>query len=293
MGSIFLSLWLITILRPDDGADLPEKQILKIGNQDVAVYRTGHGPPLVLIHGLGASAYSWRYLIKELKNDYSLTAIDLVGFGQSSKPLDADYSLETQSAWLHQTIQSLEPNRSIILVGSSLGGLLSLWLSRQYPEIYSKVIVLAPATLGARGKPLSKNLLKFERGLRLLINRWTMPWIVYGVVGSTRSLNRRSLKEYLVPGGLTPFFRAHQALLDPRIHDTIKDLPTAALVLWGKRDLQVSRHVMEDLKKIIPHAEWRTLPSAHHPQEHIPEVVASEIRTWLKAQLNKTTVARE
>lgn len=282
-SAAFLSLWFLTILRPDDGAVLPEKKILEIDNQEIATFQASTtGPRMILIHGLGASSYSWRYVIKELKGEYAITAVDLVGFGQSSKPLDSDYGLETQSAWLHQTIQQLAPSEPAILVGSSLGGLLSLWLSKQYPALYPKVVVLAPATLGKRGKPISKHVMKFEKGLRLLINRWTMPWIVYGVVGSMKSLNRRSLKEYLVPGGLVPFYKSYHSLLDPRIHDTIKGLPTAALVLWGKHDLQVSRHVMNDLKQIIPQAQWRELRSSHHPHEDVPHTVAEEIRAWLK-----------
>ena len=43
-------------------------------------------PPVVLVHGFGASAYHWRYVIPELAKNYSVYAIDLLGFGMSSKP---------------------------------------------------------------------------------------------------------------------------------------------------------------------------------------------------------------
>jgi len=43
-------------------------------------------PPVVLVHGFGASAYHWRYVVPELAKKYSVYAVDLLGFGMSSKP---------------------------------------------------------------------------------------------------------------------------------------------------------------------------------------------------------------
>ncbi|MGE0762468.1 MAG: alpha/beta fold hydrolase [Bdellovibrionales bacterium] len=286
---IFLSLWLFTVLRPDDGVDLPPLQYFTIGEDKIAFYRTGQGRPLILLHGLGASAYSWRYIISELKQEYELIAIDLMGFGRSSKPLNADYSLETQSQWLHQTIQSfgLGP---VTLVGSSMGGLLALWLAKEHPELYPKIIALSPATLGKRGRAASKVWLRGEKLVPIMVNRWTMPWIVLSVVGSLRPLNRRSLREYLGPNTLVPFLKCHQAICDERLPDALKGLQAATLVLRGKFDMQVSRLVMRDLLKVLPHAVWRDLPSAHHPQEHIPKRVSDEIRAWLNGQTDATAV---
>jgi Alpha/beta hydrolase family len=50
-------------------------------------------PPLLLIHGFGASIYHWRYNIPVLARDYHVYAIDLLGFGLSDKPI-IDYSAE-------------------------------------------------------------------------------------------------------------------------------------------------------------------------------------------------------
>lgn len=43
-------------------------------------------PPVVLVHGFGASAYHWRYVVPELAKKYSVYAVDLLGFGLSEKP---------------------------------------------------------------------------------------------------------------------------------------------------------------------------------------------------------------
>jgi pimeloyl-ACP methyl ester carboxylesterase len=53
-------------------------------------------PPLLLIHGFGASLYHWRYNLPSLAKDYHVFAIDMLGFGGSSKPI-MDYSAEVSA----------------------------------------------------------------------------------------------------------------------------------------------------------------------------------------------------
>src|SRR6187551_1728136 len=55
---------------------------------------TGEGPPIVLVHGLMTSSYSWRYLLEPLGRRYRVFAPDLVGAGLSDKPLGLQYSVE-------------------------------------------------------------------------------------------------------------------------------------------------------------------------------------------------------
>ncbi len=282
---LFLSLGLYTWLRRDDGADLPPPEFLNVAGQRVAVYRMGEKgrPQLVLLHGLGASAYGWRYLMDRLKSDFELIALDLVGFGNSSRPADSDYSLDTQSQWLHQTIQALGL-RPLALVGSSMGGLLSLWLSKLHPQVYPRVIALSPAALGKRARPAASFWYFGERLLPVFVNRWTMPWIVLGVVGSLHPLNRKSLHRYLHSTAVRPFLLAHKALCDARLPGALGGLKTEVLILWGRFDLMVPRQVLRDLKTVLPGAKMVTLNSAHLPHEHQPEVVAGEIRAWLKSR---------
>ena len=55
-----------------------------------------NGPPVLLVHGFGASAYHWRYNIPALASSHRVYAVDLLGFGWSDKPLIpgyADYSV--------------------------------------------------------------------------------------------------------------------------------------------------------------------------------------------------------
>jgi pimeloyl-ACP methyl ester carboxylesterase len=97
------------------------------------------GPPVLLIHGYGASAYHWRYQIPALAQNYRVYAMDLLGFGWSEKAL-VEYS--SGGLWGQQIqdfindIISKDPDAvantssssgssscdQVVLVGNSLGG---------------------------------------------------------------------------------------------------------------------------------------------------------------------------
>lgn len=57
----------------------------------------GRGEPIVFLHGLGLSTYSWRHLVGPLARHYRAILLDLKGFGNSPKPLDQEYTLYDQA----------------------------------------------------------------------------------------------------------------------------------------------------------------------------------------------------
>lgn len=73
-----------------------------------------HKPPIVLIHGFGASVFHWRYNIPALAQDHRVYAIDLLGFGLSDKPL-TDYNAEVWRAQLTAFLQE------VVGVGGPMG----------------------------------------------------------------------------------------------------------------------------------------------------------------------------
>jgi pimeloyl-ACP methyl ester carboxylesterase len=86
---------------------------------------TGDGPPIVLVHGLMTSSYSWRYVLESLGRRYRVFAPDLVGAGESDKPLELQYSVENVARFLAAYIRTISKD-PVYLVGNSLGGLYAL-----------------------------------------------------------------------------------------------------------------------------------------------------------------------
>lgn len=103
---------------------------------------TGAGEPIVLIHGMAASARYWNNLIPSLSKNNRVIAIDLLGFGKSPKPKDVTYDVPTHLASIFETLDNIGINSPFTLVGHSMGALLSLKLARQYPEKVNKLVLL-------------------------------------------------------------------------------------------------------------------------------------------------------
>jgi hypothetical protein len=82
----------------------------------------GEGPPLLLVHGFGASVGHWRRNIGVLSESYTVYAIDLLGFGASDKPPGFSYTMET---WAELILDFLDEvvRRPTVLVGNSVGSL--------------------------------------------------------------------------------------------------------------------------------------------------------------------------
>jgi len=73
---------------------------------------SGQGDPVLMIHGLGATTYSWRYLIPDLARNHRVIAVDLKGAGKSDKPIDGEYGILDQAAVLKTVVDRKGPLQS-------------------------------------------------------------------------------------------------------------------------------------------------------------------------------------
>src|SRR6059036_1289630 len=110
----------------------------------------GSGPPLVLVHGLMTTSYSWRYVINDLAEHYRLYIPDLVGAGSTEKPQGMVYSVGNIARHLTAYIQALlvEPP---YLIGNSLGGFYCLKALLDSPELARRFVLMH-----APGYPLAR-----------------------------------------------------------------------------------------------------------------------------------------
>lgn len=92
----------------------------------------GSGPPLLLIHGLMTSAYSWRYVAPALAKQYRVIALDLPGAGKSGAPVGLSQSPQSLATVLDAFVGALGLGK-VYVVGNSMGGYVSLWWSLARP----------------------------------------------------------------------------------------------------------------------------------------------------------------
>ena len=107
--------------------------VIQVGSCSLTVAGNS-GPPIVLVHGFGASAYHWRYNIIELAKKHRVFAVDLLGFGWSDKAL-VDYSQTIWSDQIAAFIKEVVDDGPVVLAGNSLGGYNSLATAARFPEL--------------------------------------------------------------------------------------------------------------------------------------------------------------
>lgn len=99
---------------------------------------------IVFVHGIGSSAKMWNKVAKRLPGDVRAIGIDLLGFGQSPKPDFKKYDIRDHSLSLALSMPKLNITKPVILVGHSLGTLVSIDLARRYPLLVSSLILCSP-----------------------------------------------------------------------------------------------------------------------------------------------------
>ena len=119
-------------------------------------------PTIVLLHGLAASTKTWDPLIEKIEHDKNrVFALDLLGFGSSPAPQDIDYSVDQHVAAIRKTIKNQNLKKPFILVGHSMGSIISANYCKNYPEdVKHAVLVSLPLYLddNLAGSKLSKKL---------------------------------------------------------------------------------------------------------------------------------------
>src|ERR1700694_6112528 len=120
----------------------------------VAFTKHGEGPPILLIHGIHPSAwsYEWRNNVDSLARANTVYTIDLLGFGRSDRPAirySARLYISTISEFFHRVID--EPT---VVVASSLSGAYAVVLAARDPHRFPAVALIAPSGLVRQNEPV-------------------------------------------------------------------------------------------------------------------------------------------
>lgn len=141
---------LITTSHRRDAPPAHEATLLLLRNDvNLRAVRAGHGPSVLLLHGYGESLVSWRAIFDRLAQTADVVALDLRGFGLSSKP-DSGYDTETLARDVLEALSQLQMDRAV-LVGHSLGGAVASAAALLAPDRVRALVLIAPAVVSAPG----------------------------------------------------------------------------------------------------------------------------------------------
>jgi pimeloyl-ACP methyl ester carboxylesterase len=249
---------------------------------------------LVLLHGLGASSFSWRGNIGPLSRHFQVLAPDLPAHGRTPPDAVPNFDLATLT---RELVHLLDRHglAQAALAGNSLGGTLALLLARDYPERFPGLILLAPAVAVSRlpwlfyplrlpllGKALAALLGPWTTRMALYYSyyRWDLitPEVIAGYQTTFRSLaNRLAIRRLICQADPLPL---------PQVPDLLAQIPQPLCLIWGEHDHILPLNQGLWLKEHLPRAELQVLPEAGHaPQEEAPELVNEIIIAFLARSL--------
>lgn len=246
----------------------------------------GTGDHILLLHGIGASHYVWRFISPKLSEKHTVTAVDLLGFGLSDKPNTFKYDLDSQCEMIFELLKELGIKKTTI-IGSSMGGTIALRLVQIQPDLFNKVIVLSPAA-DPKITFFDLNRISFlSPVVKPLVTERFIKQIMKRVYSEHKHINEESIRIYTEPyinneGAVDSFVKSFSLLRDPRVYEQLDGIKNPVLILWGQKDRIIPFKFAKKIQFKIPESHLEIHKTAgHHVQEDDPDWVLSKIFSFL------------
>jgi pimeloyl-ACP methyl ester carboxylesterase len=241
----------------------------------VSYNRSGHGSKnIVLLHGWADSAKTFESLVKQLEDDYSVTTLDLPGFGVSQAPA-SPWTLDDYAKVVADFLNKLKLDPTAI-IGHSNGGAIAIYgLSHQYFE--SKKLILLASSGIREGNKLRKQALKaFAKPAKLAIKiapkatQKSIKQKLYGAIGS----------DYMVAEHMGETFKN---IVSADVLDDARSLRLPTLLIYGEEDQSTPVDHGKLLESAIPSSRLEIIETAGHfvHQEQVYKV-ARLIKEFIK-----------
>lgn len=269
----------------------------------------GSGDVLLLVHGLGGSHLNWLSVAPQLAERYRVYALDLPGFGRS--PLAGRRSSIAANVDLLTRLTATLSDAPIVLIGNSMGGLLSIGVAAMHPNLVSGLVLVDPAVPASRSwRP------RFDRVTRTFLASAFIPsWgarrvgravaalgpeqLVYetlrlcsadpsrieqAVVDAHIALEAERLAQ---PGWQESFYAATRSLvrvlaLKRRVVRWVRMVSAPTLLVQGDQDRLVRVEAARAVASLRPDWEYHEFAGAGHvPMMEVPGQFLAVTVDWL------------
>jgi pimeloyl-ACP methyl ester carboxylesterase len=255
----------------------------------------GSGPPLLLIHGFGASTYTWRHIAPELAKTHRVIAVDLKGFGQSDKPFDSHYSVLDQADLIAQLIEEKDLH-DLTLVGHSFGGGVALFLALEADDRLqgrlSKLVLLDsiayPQNIPVFFRMLDMPLVS-QIGMRMVPPTVQTRMALRIAYFDDSKIDPEEVETYAAPlktaaGKHAIIHSARQIVPEDiaTLSERYKTIELPTLILWCDHDRIVPLDVGLKLRRTLPNSTLRLVDDCGHmPQEEQPEQTLQLLKDFI------------
>ncbi len=278
----------------------PDSRFVKVEGVTLHVKTEGEGtPPLVLLHGFGASIYSWREVMSSLAEDARVVAFDRPAFGLTERPLPDEpawpgYNPYTDEAQVELTVGLMDELgiSKAVLVGNSAGGTVAAETALAYPDRVRALVLVDAAIFTGGGSPA---------WIRPLFNTPQMrrlgPLLARSIQSWGRDFGRSAWHD---PSKIPPDYWEHyerplqvehwdralwqltRSSRPSAVSDRLSELTMPVLVITGDDDQIVPMEQSVRLAESLPNAELVVIPQCGHvPQEECPDAWLAAVEGFL------------
>jgi pimeloyl-ACP methyl ester carboxylesterase len=253
----------------------------------------GVGKPILMLHGLGGTKASFLPTVAALAPSFRTIAVDLLGFGDSDKPLGASYTPEFQAHSLIRLLDALELERAHF-VGHSMGGRVALELGFRTPERTIGLVLMTPAMAWLRERRWAPylRLVRPELGLIQIAPRGIVEKVMRRIVpGADSPWGDSAIDEFVrtyttARGRAALYAAARNIYLDEPHGDDgfwtqLRTLAPESLFIWGRQDRLVPTSFMKHVEDALPAARHVELDCGHLPQIERPREAHAAIAQFL------------
>ncbi|HWZ27885.1 MAG TPA: alpha/beta hydrolase [Gemmatimonadales bacterium] len=253
----------------------------------------GAGPTVVLLHGLGASIYTWRDVIGPVAAaGFHVVAFDNRGFGGSDKPTSG-YSAAAYASLAVDLLDSLHLS-DVVLVGHSMGGEIAALTALRAPQKVRGLVLIDAAGLGTH-MPLLTRLARAPlvgRMIAGLRGRSGTQATLRSTFGDPTRMTTEEVDQYYAPVAEPQFSRTMAGVAREFNFEALKgrldSIAVPTLVMWGSRDIWIPPGVGERMALALPRAAFVLVPGVGHdvPDED-PAALTRSLIAFLQQGLPK------
>lgn len=274
---------------------MESKRKCKISGQNIAYLRYGSGETVLMIHGITTYSFIWRKIVPFMSSNYDVIAIDLLGCGDSDKPLDVDYSIKNQAKYIVEFIKKLNLEK-VHLVAHDIGGGVAQILIAKHPELFVDVTLINTVAYDfwpvqpiiAMRTPIVRQLematLDFG-AFRLIVKRGLYNHNV--LTDELMDLFWRPMKTKL---GRKAFLHLSEGLNNKQlleISDELHSTKLPVLIIRGEADVYLSREIAESLHKNIKNSKLIKISTGgHFIMEEKEEEISNTIIKFFNGELD-------
>jgi pimeloyl-ACP methyl ester carboxylesterase len=261
-----------------------------VSGGELAYADLGEGPPVLLLHGFPTSSFLWRREAWLLAQRMRVIVPDLLGYGRSEKPNDANLTEAAQAGYVRELLKQLGLEE-LAVIGHDLGGAVAQLLALDHGPAIRALVLVDSDCFDAW--PIEE--VKMLQGAT---PEQETPELVESVIRLTFDLgishqgriDEVTLRAYLEPWLEDPagFFRAARAItgrgLAGREQElSALDIPT--FVIWGEDDPFLDPELGERLGETIPGSTVALLPAcSHFVNEDAPQTVGPLLYEYLRSR---------